>query len=315
MENLIFAFDAVAPTFSIVFFGILLGKMDILTNDFITKGNILCFKVLFPLLVFFSLYDAQKIEFAYINIIVFCVVMILISVLVLTYLVPKFVKDRRKISVMIQCMYRGNFMLYGIPFSKSLGGEASVTLATSIMAVTLPILNSLSVFVYSAFSDVKENANVKAAFLNALRNPIIWGVIFGLLFYIFHIPMPNFVHKAGTDVAQIATPLAFLLLGGQFEFRSAKKNIRFLFFGIITKLMVIPAIFLWAAVQFLDISGTDLVPVFIFLSAPTAITNYQMAIQFDADYELAGDFLIYSMIFSAFTMFVYIYLLRGMGLI
>lgn len=315
MENLIFAFDAVAPTFSIVFFGILLRKMDILTNDFITKGNILCFKVLFPLLVFFSLYDAQKIEFAYINIIVFCVVMILISVLVLTYLVPKFVKDRRKISVMIQCMYRGNFMLYGIPFSKSLGGEASVTLATSIMAVTLPILNSLSVFVYSAFSDVKENANVKAAFLNALRNPIIWGVIFGLLFYIFHIPMPNFVHKAGTDVAQIATPLAFLLLGGQFEFRSAKKNIRFLFFGIITKLMVIPAIFLWAAVQFLDISGTDLVPVFIFLSAPTAITNYQMAIQFDADYELAGDFLIYSMIFSAFTMFVYIYLLRGMGLI
>ncbi|MFV0314063.1 MAG: AEC family transporter [Anaerotignum sp.] len=315
MENIIFAFDAVAPTFSIVFFGILLRKMDILTNDFITKGNILCFKVLFPLLVFFSLYDAQKIEFAYINIIVFCIVMILISVLVLTYLVPKFVKDRRKISVMIQCMYRGNFMLYGIPFSKSLGGEASVTLATSIMAVTLPILNSLSVFVYSAFSDVKENANAKAAFLNALRNPIIWGVICGLLFYIFHIPMPNFIHKAGTDVAQIATPLAFLLLGGQFEFRSAKKNIKFLFFGIIIKLMVIPTIFLWVAVQFLGISGTDLIPVFIFLSAPTAITNYQMAIQFDADYELAGDFLIYSMIFSAFTMFVYIYLLRGMGLI
>lgn len=65
----------------------------------------------------------------------------------------------------------------------------------------------------------------------------------------------------------------------------------------------------------LHFTGNTLVPVFIFLAAPTAITNYQMAVQFDADYELASDFLIYSMIFSAFTMFVFIFLLKTWGLV
>jgi len=315
VENLIFAFNAVAPSFSIVLLGILLKRVGILTDDFIAKGNALCFKILFPLLVFFNLYDAVSIDFTYIKIIVFCIGVILVSVAVLTPLVPKFVKDRRKVGVMIQCMYRGNFMLYGLPFSKSLGGEPSVALATSIMAATLPILNTLGVFIYSAFADMGEKTSTKKAFINALKNPIIWGVIFGLLFYTLKLPMPDFLHTAGNDVAKIATPLAFLFLGGQFEFRSAKRNLKELAIGLTTKLVIVPIIFLWIAVQVFHISGIDLIPVFIFLSAPTAITNYQMAIQFDADYELAGDFLIYSMVFSAFTLFFFIYALRAMGLI
>ncbi|MDD4844127.1 MAG: AEC family transporter [Anaerotignum sp.] len=315
MENLIFAFNAVAPSFSIVILGNVLKRRGILTEDFVARGNALCFNVLFPLLVFFNLYDAVSIDFTYVKIILFCIGVILISVGILTAVIPRFVKDRRKIGVMIQCMYRGNFMLYGLPFSKALGGAPSLTLATSIMAATLPILNTMGVFVYAAFADMGEKPSAKKAFVNALKNPIIWGVILGLLFYILKLPMPNFLHTAGNDVAKIATPLAFLFLGGQFEFRSAKKNIKELCVGLITKLVIVPVIFLCAAVQLLHLSGTELIPVFIFVSAPTAITNYQMAIQFDADYELAGDFLIYSMIFSAFTLFFFIYVLRNMGLI
>ncbi len=315
VENLLFAFNAVAPSFSIVILGNFLKHRGILTEEFVAKGNALCFNVLFPLLVFFNLYDAERIDFTYIKIIFFCIAFIFISLAILTVLIPKLVKDRRKISVIIQCMYRGNFMLYGLPFSKSLGGAQSVAMATSIMAATLPILNTLGVFVYSAFADIDEKPSTKKAFINALKNPIIWGVILGLFFYILKIPMPDFLHSAGSDVAKIATPLAFLFLGGQFEFRSAKKNINVLIAGLVTKLLVIPAIFLIPAIYMLGLRGTELIPVFIFLSAPTAITNYQMAIQFDADYELAGDYLIYSMVFSAFTLFFFIYMLRGMGFI
>lgn len=315
MENLIFAFNAVAPSFSIVILGNILRRRGVLTEEFITKGNALCFNALFPLLVFFNLYDAENIDFTYLKIIFYCIGVILISVGILTLLIPKFVKDSGKIGVIIQCMYRGNFMLYGLPFSKSLGGAQSVAMATSIMAATLPILNTMGVFVYSAFADMGEKPSAKKAFLNALKNPIIWGVIMGMFFYILKLPMPTFLHSAGNDIAKTATPLAFLFLGGQFEFRSAKKNLKVLTIGLITKLILMPTIFLLPAVYFLGLRGTDLIPVFIFVSAPTAITNYQMAIQFDADYELAGDFLIYSMVFSAFTLFFFIFILRGMGLI
>ena len=66
-------------------------------------------------------------------------------------------------------------------------------------------------------------------------------------------------------------------------------------------------------IDWMGITGAALVPLFIFVAAPTAITNYQMAIQFDADAELAGDFLIYSMLFSIPTMVIFIYLLRCGG--
>jgi len=83
----------------------------------------------------------------------------------------------------------------------------------------------------------------------------------------------------------------------------------------VIKLIILPTVFLIPAIYGLGLRGADLIPVFIFLSAPTAITNYQMAVQFEADYELASDYLIYSMIFSAFTIFFFIYSLRGMGFI
>ena len=315
MENLLFAFNAVAPSFSIVILGNFLKHRGVLTEEFVAKGNALCFQVLFPLLVFFNLYDAKRIDFTYIKTILFCIAFIFISVAVLTLLIPRFVKDKRQISVIIQCMYRGNFMLYGLPFSQSLGGAQSVAMATSIMAATLPILNTMGLFVYSAFADEGEKPSAKKAFVSALKNPIIWGVLFGLSFYLLKIPMPAFLHTAGNDVAKIATPLAFLFLGGQFELRSARKNLKVLLVGLVTKLIIMPTIFLIPAIYGLGLRGTDLIPVFIFLSAPTAITNYQMAIQFNADHELAGDYLIYSMVFSAFTLFFFIYMLRGMGFI
>lgn len=318
MENLIFAFHAVAPSFSIVLLGMVLKKTGILTDAFILQGNRLCFQILFPILVFFNLYDAAAIDFTYLKAIVFCVGVVLVSVTVMLLVVPRFVPDRRRTGVMIQCMYRANFMLYGLPFSQSLGGTASITLATSIMAATLPLLNTLGVFVYSAFSDASAlggKPDVRQALMNALKNPIIWGVILGLLFYLLRMPIPDFLHTAGGDVAKTATPLAFLFLGGQFQLRSAGHNFRALAAGLTVKLILMPILFLWAAVCLFDIRGTDLIPVFIFLAAPTAITNYQMAIQYHADYELAGDFLVYSMAFSAFTLFLFIYFLRGMGLI
>jgi len=50
----------------------------------------------------------------------------------------------------------------------------------------------------------------------------------------------------------------------------------------------------------------SLVLIFIFAVVPTAISNYQMELQYDADAEPAGDFLVYSMLFSVATMFIYI---------
>ena len=313
LENFIFACNAVLPTFVVILLGICLKRAGILTELFIRQGNTLCFQVLFPVLVFINLYDAEQIDGTYLKSILFALAIIAVSLMVLLGIVPKVVKDNRRISVLIQSAYRGNFMLYGLPFSKTLGGSVSVAQAASIMAVTLPVLNVAGVFIYSYFAKETQKPDLKKTLACAVRNPIIFGVILGITFRILCIPLPDFLYTAGTDVSKIATSLAFLLLGGNFQLHSAVKNRKALAVGLLIKLLLLPAIALVIAIAFLDITGSSLVPIFIFAAAPTAITNYQMALQYDADAELAGDFLIYSMLFSVATMFLFIYILRTGG--
>lgn len=313
LENLIFACNAVLPTFAVILLGTCLKRLGVLSETFIQQGNALCFRALFPILVFFNLYDAEQIDAAYLKLILFALAIIFVSLTALLGIVPRIVKDNRRIGVLIQSIYRGNFMLYGLPFSKTLGGNVSVAQAASMMAVTLPVLNVIGVFVYSYFAKETQKPDLKKTMFRAVQNPIIIGVLLGAVFRALHIPLPNFLYTAGTDVSKIATPLAFLLLGGNFRMSSAVKNWKALTAGLLLKLVALPAVVLVIAVSILDITGSSLVPIFIFAAAPTAITNYQMALQYDADAELAGDFLIYSMLFSVVTMFFFIYMLRTGG--
>lgn len=310
LENLIYACNAVMPTFLLILLGMGLKKIGILTEDFIRQGNRLCFQVLFPIMVFFNLYEAEEIDIAYAKLIFLAVSIILISLSVLMLTVPRRT-ERRRAAVLIQSIYRGNFMLYGLPFSQTLGGTAAVSMATSILAVTLPLLNIIGVFVYSYFGE--QAASLKETAVHSMKNPIIWGVLLGAIAGGLSLSLPTFLYTAGKDAAKIGTPFAFLLLGGQFRLSSAVKNRKALAAGLFVKLIFLPALVLWAAIGLFGITGSALVPLFIFAAAPTAITNYQMAVQFDADAELAGDFLIYSMLFSIITMFGFIYILRTCG--
>lgn len=313
LENLLFACNAVLPTFAIILLGVGLKRIGVLQDTLIRQGNALCFQVLFPVLVFFNLYTTETVDLSYLKLILIALVIIAISLLLLLWIVPRMVSDRRRMGVLVQSIYRGNYMLYGLPFSKTLGGATSVAMATSIMAVTLPVLNVIGVFVYSYFSELKEKPDLKHTAVQSLKNPILWGVVIGFVFRMLSVPLPQFFYTAGIDLSGIATPFAFLLLGGQFRLSSARKNWKALLAGLGTKLVVLPAIVLFIVIYGMGITGTALVPIFIFVAAPTAITNYQMAIQFEADAELAGDFLIYSMLFSILTMFVFIYVLRSGG--
>ncbi len=313
MENLLFACNAVLPTFLLVLVGAGLRQGGIFDDALMRQGNRLCFQVLFPILVFLNIYTVETVDFSYLKLILIAVGIIVISLAILLPVVPKLVPDCRRRAVLIQSVSRGNYMLYGLPFSKMLGGANSVAMATSIMAVTLPLFNIIGVFVYSGFSGEGRRVSFWDTAVQALKNQILWGVVLGLLFRTVSVPLPTFLLTAAEDMASIATPLAFLLLGGQFHLSSARKNRKALFFGVGAKLVLLPAVVLPVAVFLLGLRGEELVPIFIFAAAPTAITNYQMAIQFHADEELAGDFLIYSMPASVFTMFVFIYGLRSLG--
>lgn len=88
--------------------------------------------------------------------------------------------------------------------------------------------------------------------------------------------------KAISNVASVATPLALIVLGGFFDFKKIKGNVKQLIIGISGRLVVIPLICVTIAIL-LGFRGSVLIAIFTTFAAPTAVTSFTMAKQMGGD--------------------------------
>jgi len=115
-------------------------------------------------------------------------------------------------------------------------------------------------------------------------------------------------------LAQIATPLALIVLGGHFDHRKVSGNIKLSVVATVTRLILIPFVAVVGAVL-LGFRGYELGAIYILFSAPTAVSSFPMAKSMNSDAELAGQIIIFTTFFSMFTVFVGVYVLKALGLI
>ena len=188
MEEMIFALEAVLPFVFMLACGYFLKRRGILTENFRQQGDALCFRFLFPVLVFQNIYTAEMPQTSIWRPIWFAIGVMVSSLLIFWLAVQQKKKDHRKIPVIIQSLYRGNFMIYGIPFSLRLGGEEAALIATAMTAVTLPLLNIAAIATYARYTE-GEKVQWKDTVMQILKNPIIWGVLLGVLFFRLQIPI------------------------------------------------------------------------------------------------------------------------------
>ena len=84
---------------------------------------------------------------------------------------------------------------------------------------------------------------IKAACINIAKNPIILGILAGLIVGLLGIDFPVIVDKTVNSVAQMATPLALITIGAGFEGRKALAKIRPTIAASMIKLVIQPLIF------------------------------------------------------------------------
>lgn len=304
-----FALESVLPFVFMLACGYFLKRRGILTEGFQQQGDALCFRFLFPVLVFQNIYTAEMPQTSIWRPIWFVLGVLASSLVIFCLAVPRLEKDRRKIPVIIQSLYRGNFMIYGIPFSIRLGGEEAALIATAMTAVTLPLLNIAAIAIYARYTE-GEKVQWKHTVMQICKNPIIWGVLLGVLFFQLSIPIWEPVESCLADIAKIATPLSFLLLGSRLSGDIRVSDSRTLCWMLVIKQWIMPAVYLLCAIGIFHFSYVELIPVLIFLTAPGAITTYQLAMQFRADDVLAGAYVIYSMVVSVCSIIFFFFVLQ-----
>lgn len=311
MENLIFSFNVVLPMFLIMCLGVFLRKINIFDERFLKSANKLTFNVLLPALLFYNIYKSNISNSFNGKLVIFAVSTVLITAALLLIIVPKFEKNNKNRGVLIQGLLRSNYVLFGIPICANIFGEAGTGVTSMLIAVAVPMYSFISVIILDLYS--KDKLEIKETVIGIFKNPLIIGSIIGIMASMLNIQLPIVIERTVSDVAKIATPIALMLLGGEFQISNVYKNIKYIVIVCLGKLVITPVIVISIAV-FLGFKGAELGAIFLMFASPVSVSSFIMAQQCDANYELAGQIVFVSTIFSSLTIFIFIYVLKTIGL-
>lgn len=311
MENLIFSVNAVLPIFLTMCLGAFLKKINVFNDEFIAKGNSFAFKVLLPTLVFNNIYQSQISEEVNIKIIIFAVCIVLVTIGIMFLVVPRFEKDEKNRGIIIQGLYRSNFVLFGVPLSSNIFGEANLSVVTTLVAIIIPLYNLIAVIVLDWYSSDKTDYSKTA--ISIIKNPLIVGSFIGIMMSFLNIKFPVFLERTISDIAKSATPLAVMLLGGDIKIGNIKDNLKKIIIVTTGKLVVLPALVIIVSVLF-GFRGVELGALFSMVAPSVAVSSYTMAQSYNCNHELAGQLVFVTTLFSPITIFMFIYVLKTVGL-
>ena len=310
MESLIISLEIVLPLFLLMALGYVIKLTGMMNETSVKQVNKVIFKIFLPLLVFCNIYNTELAESFNCHLLLYGVAGVLIQFVLSLCLAVLLEKDNSQRGVMLQGMFRSNFVLFGIPISTALFGDTAAGLASILIAVIIPLYNVLAVISLELFNGKKPNLG--KILIGIVTNPLIIGSVLGIVFVVLKLSIPKPIYDTITDLSSIATPLAFVILGASFSFGDVGRYIKNVLIVLSAKLLVFPALFLGIALL-LGFRGTPLAVLLTVFGAPIAVSSFTMAQQMGGNDKLAGQLVVFSSIFSIGTMFLLIFLLKELA--
>ena len=309
MENFLLALNVVLPIFFIMTLGFLLKKLRMVDKHSLNIMNKLVFRVFMSTLLFLNVYnigDFSALSIDNLKLLGYAFIIILV---VFFIALPK-VKDKKKLSVLIQGVYRGNFVLFGLAIVDSIYGKDGLATVSLLTIVVIPTFNVLAVIILEYYSG-REISKLKLL-KQVIKNPLIIATLLGIAFIMFKINIPKSIYKTLSDISKIATPLAFIVLGAELKFGNMLKNIKYLISVNILRLIGNPLITVGIG-KLVGFQGIELVALLSMSACPPAVASYTMAKEMNADGDLAGEIVATTSMLSIFTIFCWVFMLKNLG--
>ena len=316
MENIIVSFNVIAPVFFLMVLGYLLVNYTSLSDRKLTKqANAIVFKIFLPCMLFYNVYqsDIGAEIHSRIKLCIWAAGGLLILFVLLCLIVPKVVKQENQQGVVIQGIFRSNYVIFGVAVVQNMYGVKSTTTAAILSAILVPMYNFLAVVALSIFGEKRET-DWKKIILDIVKNPLIISSVLGIIFSLLGIRLPTAVDTTVQDLAKLSTPIAFMILGGDLDFSKVRGNLKVASVVLTIKLVILPLIMIPMIVM-MGYRDADLLSGLLAYQTPVAVSSYIMAQQAGADGQLAGQLVVFSSVLSIFTLFVTILILRTIGLL
>jgi len=331
------ATNAVMPILLLILIGFTLRKIGWVSESFAKTGNKLVFNVFLPAMLFINVYDIDGISAIKWDVVLFVVAVICLLFILAIFIAVCATKIPERRGVIMQCVYRSNFAIIGMPLAAALGGDEAMAITAVISAFSIPLYNLFSVVALTMFlkDEQGKQRSLKAVILDIISNPLILSVAVGFVFLGFRQLQTElfgsvvfslkgnlkFLYTALNNLKSIASPLALIVMGAQFEFSAVKGMFKEIAAGTISRLVIAPvvgiglAILLSTHTELLSCGPNDYPALVALYGSPMAVSAAVMAGQMRNDQQLATQLVVWTSVFSILTVFLTVCIMMPAGLL
>ena len=316
MQDFIFSINVTLPIFLVMVVGWGLKQIGMLDDHFVNVANKFNFRVTLPCMLFYDIATVDIRQVFDLKFVLFCALVSTVCFWGIWGLTKLLVKDHSIRGAFVQASFRSSAAVMGLAFISNIYGSSPMGPLMVIGAVPLYNVYSVIVLTFEAEGEdgKRDTAKIKQAFINIAKNPIILSILMGVVFAVLGVRLPVLATKTISSLAQLATPLALVVIGAGFEGRKAIAKIKPTIWAAAIKLVIQPLIFVPLAAT-MGFTGEKMIAILIMLASPTTPSCFIMAKSMKNDSILTASVIVATTLFAAFTLTLWIYVLRVLGLI
>ncbi|MBR0102163.1 MAG: AEC family transporter [Selenomonadaceae bacterium] len=310
-SNFIVAVSAVVPMFCLMAIGAFVKFQKWLTEEELNHMNRMVFRVFFCCMMFHSIYTTELATSFRPKLMLFGACGVLIIFFLLMLIIPRIEPDNKRRGVLVQAIFRSNFVLMGVPIVANIFGDENIAVSTMMIAIIVPMYNILAVFALETFRGGKFA--LLPILKDIFKNPMILGGIAGATLLILGVEVPKPVLKPIGQISAATTPVALIILGASFRLGATHEHRRQLLGAVFGRLILVPAVMLSTAAYVFGFTGIEFVTLIAIFASPCAVVSFAMAQQMGGDSELAANCVVFTSGLSCLTIFCWILLFKTLG--
>ncbi|HED14201.1 MAG TPA: AEC family transporter [Gammaproteobacteria bacterium] len=303
--------NIVLPVFLVIGLGFGLRRGGLIDTVFISSVNRLVYYVSLPLLLFYKISIADFSASFNPALVGGSIAVTVLGFIVVYWFAGVMQLPGPARGVTAQGACRGNLAYMGLALAFNAYGEEGLTRASVLMGFLVPVYNLGSILVLTLSRDRARQPRGGTWLSQFLLNPLILASALGIIWSIYHLPLPLLFRRALDIATGMTLPLALFAIGGSFSIRRLQGDLKLATLVSFCKLLLIPLL-TGLLLLLLGVHGLDFAVGILLAGAPAATANYIMATELKGDAELAGTIVMLSTLLSALS---YALLLLGLQLL
>ena len=292
---------AIAPVFALIVLGQVLWRTMLPGSEFWSTSDRLTYWVLFPALLFNKISTAE-LGAQFIGPYALVLVGGFAAAVAFALMIARLSGLPGPVaSSVLQGSARHNTFI-ALAVAERLYAAKGLAIAALASSILIPITNVVVVVAMVMLHPSRKDGRLVATILGDLaRNPLIIGVLAGVLVNLAGLARTPLLHEATDLLGRAALPIVLLSIGASIRFGEMSAATRPILMAMAGKLVVFPLVVL-ALVRLTGLTGTPASIALIFGSVATASSAYALARQMGGDAPLMAAIVTLQTLVSFLTM-------------